>query len=244
MMAGHRRHGRQLPRDGRLLARTRRCGRTCWSGRRCSPRRSSRPTWTARPWPAIRSDPDVGRSTELVHPSRQVPSRSHGRSALAATRLAGDGRSRAACLFKLPTDACRSRPPVDRPGRATVLVSESFSLRFGKAAGRSARCSLRPPATQDFSIVGGLLRLRQQPGHGADGRQRPIGGILRPEDPAAAPSSLAIFLRPGADPEAVRAGCRRRSAIARICTSPPTKTSAARRCGCSTARSRSPTPWS
>lgn len=103
-------------------------------------------------------------------------------------------------LFKAPADA----PAAVLRGlkRDEVLVSESFSLRFGKQPGDMLEVPtpagprpLRVAAVYyDYASNEGTILL--------DGRT--LARTFGEDDPRAAPSNMSLYLRPGADPDAAR----------------------------------------
>lgn len=145
---------------------------------------------------AIAADPDVAATG--WYQARQMP---YGRTAirLAATDLAAMVGQRLV-LFKSPHDGGRAALEAAQADR--VLLSESLSLRLGKQPGDRielpAKGGMRPftvaAVYYDYASNQGTVLV--------DGRtyRRWFGD----DDPAARPSSMAIYLRPGADPEIVR----------------------------------------
>jgi putative ABC transport system permease protein len=146
---------------------------------------------------AIRRDPDVA-ATGWYH-AWQVP---YGGTAirLAATDLANTLGQRL-LLFKAPADAeqaVRDAVATDR-----VLVSESLSLRLGKQPGDKIALPTKT-GMREFTIAAVHYDYASNQGTVlVDGRT--YGRWFGDDDPAARPSSMAVYLRPGADAETVRA---------------------------------------
>jgi len=145
---------------------------------------------------AIRRDPDVIDTGWLQ--SRQVP---YDRVTirLAAADVATILRQNTA-VFKAPADA----PAVVARGLAgdTVLISESFSLRFGKGPGDPLVLPT-PTGPHEFTVTAVYYDYASNQGTVLiDGGT--FARHFSRDDPARAPTNLSIYVRPGADPDAVR----------------------------------------
>jgi putative ABC transport system permease protein len=141
----------------------------------------------------IRSDPDVEATGYFV--SRQVPL--GDRMIRVAAADLGMIHDRGVILFKSPADAARAA--IDSE---SVWVSESFSLRFARQPGDRVSVPT-PQGMREFRVA--AVYYDYASNQGTILMNGPAyARCFAEDDPAAAPSSLSIMLRPGADPEKVR----------------------------------------
>ena len=196
---------RQLPRHGRLLGGPDAAGRPLRRARRAAHGRIGADALARRDRHRAQRIPT---STPSTRSATSTSSTSGNLVVLGAGQF-DVVRSHGALLFKAPADG---RAALARAiGTDAVVVSETFANRYGVGAGRHDAAA---DAGGRAAVPGRgrLLRLRRRPRRDGDGPRPPSSrhfGDLPP-------TSLAVYLRDGADPDAVRQqildGLRRRAA--------------------------------